>query len=62
MSYSIFAQNLVGAIALERDTAPGAFKKAEELRQAGMWNVRVADDQGHWVDDAAPQDPPGLPN
>jgi hypothetical protein len=53
MSYNIFAQNLLGAIALERDTAPGAVKKARELRQEGMWNVRIADEQGHWLEEDA---------
>lgn len=51
MAYNIFAQNLLGAIALERDSAPGALKKARELRDDGMWNVRIADDDGHWVDE-----------
>ncbi len=51
MAYNIFAQNLLGAIALERDSAPGAIKKARELRDDGMWNVRIADDDGHWLDE-----------
>jgi hypothetical protein len=51
MAYNIFAQNLLGAIALERDSAPGALKKARELRDDGMWNVRIADDDGHWLDE-----------
>jgi hypothetical protein len=53
MAYNIFAQNLLGAIALERDSAPGALKKARELRDDGMWNVRIADDDGHWLDEDA---------
>jgi hypothetical protein len=51
MAYNIFAQNLLGAIALERDSAPGALKKARELRENGMWNIRIADDQGHWLEE-----------
>ncbi len=46
MPYSITAETLIGALTLHRDTADGALKKARELREGGMWNVRVADDEG----------------
>jgi hypothetical protein len=62
MAYNIFAQNLLGAIALERDTETGALKKAEELRAAGMWNVRIADDTGHWLEETELASQPGLPH
>ncbi|MGC1305423.1 MAG: hypothetical protein WA840_23885 [Caulobacteraceae bacterium] len=61
MAYNIFAQNLLGAIALERDSVPGALKKARELRQDGMWNVRIADEQGHWLDESQIVVPPAEP-
>ena len=51
MPYSITAETLIGALTLHRDTADGAIKKARELREGGMWNVRVADDEGVVVDD-----------
>ncbi len=63
MAYNIFAQNLLGAIALERDSAPGALKKARELRDDGMWNIRIADDQGHWLEETqldSPEEPHSL--
>jgi hypothetical protein len=51
MPYSITAETLIGALTLHRDTADGALKKARELRDGGMWNVRVADDEGSVLDD-----------
>ncbi|WP_158916655.1 hypothetical protein [Caulobacter sp. S45] len=63
MVYNIFAQNLLGAIALERENAPSALKKARELRQDGMWNVRIADEEGHWLSEdvlAFNEEPQGL--
>jgi hypothetical protein len=65
MVYNIFAQNLLGAIALERESAPSALKKARELREDGMWNVRIADEEGHWLDEGAlvgAEPPQGLPH
>ena len=61
MAYNIFAQNLLGAIALERDTPSAAVKKAQELRDAGMWNVRISDDEGQWLEENAAA-PSALPN
>jgi hypothetical protein len=58
MPYSITAETLIGALTLHRDTADGAIKKARELREGGMWNVRVADDEGVVLDDGlSPPDP-----
>ncbi len=51
MPYSITAETLIGALTLHRDTADGALKKARELREGGMWNVRVEDDEGAAIAD-----------
>lgn len=51
MPYSISAETLIGAVTLRRDTVDGAIKKARELREGGMWNIRVADDDGEVVID-----------
>ena len=63
MAYTIFAQNLLRAIALERETPSAAVKKAIELRDAGMWNVRIADNDGRWLEESAVASAPAaLPN
>jgi hypothetical protein len=46
MPYIITATNLVGAISLRRDAPVGALKKALELIEQGMIDVRITDEQG----------------
>jgi hypothetical protein len=46
MTYTITATNLVGAISLRRDAPVAALKKALELIEQGMMNVRITDEQG----------------
>jgi hypothetical protein len=52
MTYIITATNLVGAISLRRDTAVAALKKAHELIEQGMLNVRITDEQGRQFEPA----------
>ena len=46
MTFLITATNLVGAISLRRDAPVAALKKAFELIEQGMMNVRITDEQG----------------
>jgi len=46
MAYIISATNLIGAISLRRDAPAAALKKALELTEQGMLNVRITDEQG----------------
>ena len=46
MAYIITATNLIGAISLRRDAPAAALKKAIELTEQGMMNVRITDEQG----------------
>jgi hypothetical protein len=46
MPYIITATNLVGAISLRRDAPVAALKKALELIEQGMIDVRITDEQG----------------
>ena len=52
MTYIITATNLVGAISLRRDAPGAALKKAHELIEQGMLNVRIADEQGRQFEPA----------
>ena len=52
MTYIITATNLVGAISLRRDAAVAALKKAHELIEQGMLNVRITDEQGRQYEPA----------
>jgi hypothetical protein len=50
MAYVITATNLIGAISLRRDAPVAALKKALELIEQGMMNVRITDEQGRQYD------------
>jgi hypothetical protein len=52
MTYIISATNLVGAISLRRDAPVAARKKALELIEQGMLNVRITDAQGRQYEPA----------
>ena len=52
MPYIITATNLVGAISLRRDAPGAALKKALELVEQGMLNVRISDEQGRQFEPA----------
>jgi hypothetical protein len=52
MAYVISATNLVGAISLRRDAPVAALKKARELIEQGMMNVRITDEQGRQFEPA----------
>jgi hypothetical protein len=52
MAYIITATNLVGAISLRRDAPVAALKKALELIEQGMMNVRITDEQGRQYEPA----------
>ena len=52
MPYIITATNLVGAISLRRDAPAAALKKALELVEQGMMNVRIVDEQGRQYEPA----------
>jgi len=52
MTYIITATNLVGAISLRRDAPVAALKKARELIEQGMLNVRITDEQGRQFEPA----------
>jgi hypothetical protein len=52
MTYIITATNLVGAISLRRDAPVAALKKAHELIEQGMMNVRITDEQGRQYEPA----------
>jgi hypothetical protein len=52
MTYIITATNLVGAISLRRDAPVAALKKANELIEQGMMNVRITDAQGRQYEPA----------
>jgi hypothetical protein len=52
MAYVISATNLVGAISLRRDGPAAALKKALELIEQGMMNVRITDEQGRQFEPA----------
>jgi hypothetical protein len=52
MAYIISATNLVGAISLRRDAPVAALKKARELIEQGMMNVRITDEQGRQLEPA----------
>ena len=43
MTYSITAMSSVGGVALKRDSAAAALKKARELRQDGYVGVLIVD-------------------
>ena len=53
MTYIITATNLVGAISLRRDAAVAALKKAHELIEQGMLDVRITDEQGRQFEPTA---------
>jgi hypothetical protein len=52
MTYIITATNLVGAISLRRDAPVAALKKAHELIEQGMMNVRITDAEGRQYEPA----------
>ncbi len=52
MAYIITATNLIGAISLRRDAPEAALKKALELTEQGMINVRITDEQGRQYEPA----------
>jgi hypothetical protein len=52
MAYIITATNLVGAISLRRDAPVAARKKALELIEQGMMNVRITDEHGRQYEPA----------
>jgi hypothetical protein len=52
MTYIITATNLNGAISLRRDTPAAALKKALELVEQGMMDVRIADEEGRQYETA----------
>ena len=52
MAYIITATNLIGAISLRRDAPVAALKKALELTEQGMMNVRITDEQGRQYEPA----------
>ena len=49
MSFTIIANNLVGAVRLKRDNPEGALKKARELQREQHWDVLIAEDSGEAV-------------
>jgi hypothetical protein len=52
MAYIITATNLIGAISLRRDAPVAALKKARELVEQGMMDVRITDEQGRQYETA----------
>jgi hypothetical protein len=52
MAYIITATNLIGAISLRRDAPVAALKKALELIEQGMMDVRITDAQGRQYEPA----------
>ena len=52
MAYIITATNLIGAISLRRDAPVAALKKALELVEQGMLDVRITDEQGRQYETA----------
>ena len=52
MTYLITATNLVGAISLRRDAPVAALKKALELVDQGMLDVRIIDERGRQFEPA----------
>jgi hypothetical protein len=52
MAYIISATNMVGASSLRRDAPVAALKKALELIDQGMMNVRITDEQGRQFEPA----------
>jgi hypothetical protein len=52
MAYIITATNLIGAISLRRDAPSAAVKKALELTQQGMMDVRITDEAGRQYEPA----------
>lgn len=54
MTYSISATSMIGAVALKRDNAEGALKKARELREQGYVSVRITDEDtgAHYDEDS----------
>jgi hypothetical protein len=52
MAYIITATTLIGAISLRRDAPVAALKKALELADQGMMNVRITDEQGRQYEPA----------
>lgn len=53
MGYNIVACNSIGAIALRRDDARGALKKARELRDQHFWDIEIIDARGSRLDEGA---------
>jgi hypothetical protein len=52
MAYIITATNLIGALSLRRDAPVAALKKALELIEQGMMDVRITDEQGRQYETA----------
>jgi hypothetical protein len=52
MAYIITATNLIGAISLRRDAPGAAVKKALELTEQGMMDVRITDEAGRQYEQA----------
>jgi hypothetical protein len=52
MPYTITGTNTIGAISLRRETSVAALKKARELAEQGVMNVRIADEQGRQYEPA----------
>jgi hypothetical protein len=52
MAYIITATNLIGAISLRREAPAAALKKALELIEQGMMDVRITDEQGRQYETA----------
>jgi hypothetical protein len=52
MAYIITATNLIGAISLRRDVPVAALKKALELIEQGMMDVRITDEAGRQYETA----------
>jgi hypothetical protein len=46
MRFLIKGTDTAGSIAIRRDTADGALKKASELEQGGCWDVAITDPDG----------------
>lgn len=51
MGYSIVACNTIGAIALKREDAIAALKKARELRDQNFWDIEIIDSRGSRLDE-----------
>ncbi|WP_147385631.1 hypothetical protein [Oleomonas cavernae] len=52
LGYSIVACNTIGAIALKREDAIAALKKARELRDQNFWDIEIIDARGSRLDEA----------